>query len=127
MGNLSNLLKIISALTPLLDWLSKNQANLDTILSVLKKLADMFSKQGVQSLNLDVSRTQLAEMLGNAGRMFAVLASATPNTVDDAIVGVFQKAVSTDWLLDLLALLLSGRAELTPAMVAQAVSEVQGT
>jgi hypothetical protein len=127
MGNLGAILKLLTQLGPLVTWLMQNQAALQTVLDVLKKLAEAFSKQpaGAYRAQLGLTRDQLREALSHAAGLLKSVSAVTPTPVDDLIADVFAHAVNTDWLLDLLTSILSGQARLTPELVAQAAAEVQ--
>lgn len=125
MGNLAALLKMLAQLQPIITWLANNQASMETIIAVLKKLAEAFAAKPVtaQPLSLSISKAQLRSVLGHVSGAFSVLAAQTPTPVDDAIAGVFAQAIGTDWLLDLLHMLVSG-GTVTEAELAQAYTEV---
>lgn len=125
MGNLAALLKLLAQLQPIITWLINNQASFGTIMDVLKKLAEAFGNKPapVQALNLGISRDQLKSILGHVSGAFSVLAAQTPTPVDDAVASVFAQAIQTDWLLDLLHMLVSG-GTVTEAELAAAYAEV---
>lgn len=127
MGNLATLLKLATALGPLLSWLANNQQSLTTILDVLKKIADAFGKQPVKAalLGVNVSKEQLKEVLSKTAGVLVVGAAMTPTTADDAVAAVLVQAVDTPWLLDLLYWVLTGQLGITEPLLAQALAEVQ--
>lgn len=125
MSNLGVLLKLLAQLGPLLTWLISNPSTLQTVLDILKKIADAFVPKSGEVLALSISREQLREALLHASGIFKGFAAITSNTTDDLIAGVFEQAVSTDWLLDLLVMLIGGKVTLTTSMIEQAAGQVK--
>ena len=127
MGNLATLLKLATALGPLLSWLANNQQSLTTILDVLKKIADAFAKQPQRAalLGFNVTKDQLRDVLTKTAGVLVAGASMTPTTADDAVAAVLVQAVDTPWLLDMLYWVLTGQLGITEPMLAQALAEVQ--
>lgn len=125
MGNLGAILKLLAQLGPLISWLMNNQATLQQVLEILKKIMEQFSvKYASTIVSVGLDRNQLRDLLLHSSGLFRGFATLTPSKVDDMLAGIFEQAIQTDWLLDLLVLLISGREQLTYGMIDQAAQGV---
>ena len=128
-GGIMGLLQFLAKIAPFLKVVTDLAASgqLQTILDTLSKLAGAFGDKtaGVTAaLSMGMTKSDLRDKLRQVAGMLKLAAMLTPGTdLDDKAALIFEQAVNTDWLLDLIALVMAGQvseAELTAALAAAA-------
>jgi len=129
MSRILNLFKLLEKLGPIIEIIADlvQSGKLAIILDVLKKLADALgtstkAKPIMASMHeaQDISEEGFRAIMKSAAFTFKLIAAETTSTkLDDQLAALFEQAVQTDWLFDLLWSVFAGRT--TELEVSQAL------